>query len=249
MLFMSKNIILIPSRLAAKRLPNKPLLKIDGRSIIMHVYDKAIKCKIGKVFVATGDKKILDEVKNNGGKSIKTIQKHETGTDRIYEALNNSKITNLKYIINLQGDEPLININDIKNLVKVTIKNKCNLSTLACKISNKNIYKNKNVVKVVTSNKILYNKPTSAKNFLRLVKEKNKKNIYHHVGIYMYKLSLLKKFVKLNQTVNEKKQKLEQLRAIDNNMKIHVVLAKSKPLGIDTKQDYMEIKKLMEYKN
>ena len=246
---MSKNIILIPSRLAAKRLPNKPLLKIDGKSIIMHVYDKAIKCKIGKVFVASGDKKILEEIKKNGGRSIKTYKKHKTGTDRIYEALNNSNFSNIEYVINLQGDEPLIDINDIKNLVKITIKYKCNISTLACRIPEKKIYENENAVKVITTSKIAYSKPTNAKNFLRIIKGKKNKNIYHHIGIYMYKLSALKKFIQLNQTSNEKKQKLEQMRAIDNNIKIHVILAKTKPIGIDTKQDYMEIKKLMEYKN
>ena len=246
---MSKNIILIPSRLAAKRLPNKPLLKIDGKSLIMHVYDNAIKCKIGRVFVATGDKKILNEIKKNGGKSIKTIKKHDTGTDRIFEALKNHKLSNLEFVINLQGDEPLINIKDIKNLVKITMKNKYCISTLACKISNKKIYKNKNIVKVFTTNKISYNKASNAKNFSRTARIQKNKNIYHHIGIYMYKLSTLKKFVKLHQTNNEKKEKLEQLRAIDNNIKIHVILAKSKPIGIDTKQDYMEIKKLMEYKN
>ncbi len=245
---MSKNIILIPSRLAAKRLPNKPLLKINGKSIIMHVYHKAIKCKIGEVFVATGDTKILNEIKKNVGKYIKTRKIHKTGTDRIYEAYNKLNNSNLKYVINLQGDEPLININDIKNLVKITSKGNCNISTLACKISDKKIYKEKNVVKVLTSNKISYKKPTNVKGFSRIVENFKNKNIYHHIGIYMYKLSTLKKFVKLRQTYNEKTQKLEQLRAIDNNLKIHVVLAKSKPLGIDTKEDYIEIKKLMEYK-
>ena len=121
---MSKTIILIPSRLAATRLPNKPLLKINGISIINHVYKKAKSSKIGDVFVATGDQKIFDEVTKNGGKCILTEKNHLTGTDRIFEAYQKLKPDNVDYIINLQGDEPLIEIKDIKNLNNNAIKKK-----------------------------------------------------------------------------------------------------------------------------
>ena len=121
---MTKTIILIPSRLAATRLPNKPLLKINGISIINHVYKKAVSTKIGDVFVATGDKEIFDEVTNNGGKSILTEKQHLTGTDRIFEAYQKLKTNNIDYIINLQGDEPMIDIKDIVNLNIQAIKKK-----------------------------------------------------------------------------------------------------------------------------
>ena len=129
---MAKSIILIPSRLGATRLPNKPLLKINNKSIIMHVYEKAIECGIGDVFVTTCDDEIISEVQKNGGKSILTSKEHNTGTDRIAEALDKIKLQNeVDYIINLQGDEPLIDISDIKNLNFQTVNSNSDLATLA----------------------------------------------------------------------------------------------------------------------
>ena len=113
---MTKTIILIPSRLAATRLPNKPLLKINGLSIINHVYEKARSTKIGDVFVATGDEKIFKEVTKKGGECVLTKKEHQTGTDRIFEAYQKLKLNNVDYIINLQGDEPMIDVQDINNL-------------------------------------------------------------------------------------------------------------------------------------
>ena len=150
---MAKSIILIPSRLGATRLPNKPLLKINNKSIIMHVYEKAIECEIGDVFVTTCDEEIISEVQKNGGKSILTSKEHNTGTDRIAQALDKIKLENeVDYIINLQGDEPLIDISDIKNLNFQTVNNNSDLATLACKIDTSNLdkYSNSNIVKVVT---------------------------------------------------------------------------------------------------
>ena len=129
---MSKTIILIPSRLAATRLPNKPLLKINDISIINHVYLKAISSKIGDVFVATGDKEIFEEVRKIDGKCVLTEKEHQTGTDRIFEAYQKLGIKDVDYIINLQGDEPMIDIEDIKNLNNSAIKNKSEIATLAC---------------------------------------------------------------------------------------------------------------------
>ena len=110
---MKKTIILIPSRLSASRLPNKPLLKINNKSLINHVYEKGQSTKIGEVYVATGDNKIFEEVIKNNGKSILTKKDHLTGTDRIHEAYEQLNRKDIDYIINLQGDEPLIDTNDI----------------------------------------------------------------------------------------------------------------------------------------
>ena len=110
-----KTLIIIPSRLSATRLPGKPLLKINGLSIISHVFKKAQKANIGEVFVATEDQEIVDDVKRNGGEAILTRNDHKTGTDRIYEALKKIGKTDAEYVMNLQGDEPLMNIEDIKN--------------------------------------------------------------------------------------------------------------------------------------
>ena len=113
---MNNTIILIPSRLSATRLPNKPLLKINNTSIINHVYQKAVSAEIGDTYVATGDNKIYEEVTKNGGKCILTEKKHKTGTDRIFEAFQKLNNKEVEYVINLQGDEPMINIDDVKNI-------------------------------------------------------------------------------------------------------------------------------------
>ena len=248
---MAKSIILIPSRLGATRLPNKPLLKINNKSIIMHVYEKAIECGIGDVFVTTCDEEIISEVQKNGGKSILTSKDHNTGTDRIAEALEIIKLENeVDYIINLQGDEPLIDISDIKNLNFQTVNNNSDLATLACKIdtSEQEKYSNSNIVKVVTQEDLQKKSISKAVKFERIIDAKKNNYIYQHIGIYIYKKSILKKFVKLNQTENEKVKKLEQLRALENGINIDVTYAKTIPIGVDTKEDYVELKNLMEYK-
>jgi len=246
---MGKTIILIPSRLAATRLPNKPLLKIKNLSIISHVYQKAKLTGIGEVYVATGDKEIFKEVVENGGKCILTEKEHKTGTDRIFEAYKKLNLNNIDYVINLQGDEPMIDIEDIKNLNFKATNNKSDIATLACEIKDENIFNNRNTVKVITEKELLKNNISKAINFSREFLSNSRIKVYHHIGIYIYKVSILNKFVNLGQTQNEISQKLEQIRAIDNKISIDVVLANTKPIGVDTHEEYMEIKKLMEYKN
>ncbi len=129
-----KTLIIIPSRLAATRLPNKPLLKINGLSIISHVYKKAVATNIGDVFVATSDQEIIDDVKKNGGKAILTGNHHKTGTDRIYEALKKLEEPAVDLVLNLQGDEPLINIEDVKNLHQKMITTNSKFGTLGANI-------------------------------------------------------------------------------------------------------------------
>ena len=245
---MSNTVILIPSRLAATRLPNKPLLKINNVSIINHVYKVAESSLIGDSYVATGDKEIFEEVTKHGGKCILTKKNHKTGTDRIFEAYQELKDNNIDYIINLQGDEPMLDIGDVNDLLKKTIEKKSKISTLACQVEDKKIFFNKNIVKVTTKEQLHQNNLSAATSFKREI-DNSQKNTYHHIGIYIYNVSYLEKFVQLKQTQNEKSQKLEQLRLIDNNIEIDVGLAKTKPIGVDTVEDYLEIKKIMEYKN
>tara|TARA_B100002019_G_scaffold112511_1_gene96897 strand:- start:5 stop:739 length:735 start_codon:yes stop_codon:yes gene_type:complete len=243
-----KTLVIIPSRLSATRLPGKPLLKINGISIISHVFKKAEQANIGDVIVATEDQEIIDDVKKNGGQAVLTKKKHETGTDRIYEVLQKFDNSNIDLIMNLQGDEPLMNIEDIRNLNEQMIKNRSQLGTLASKIKDQTLYENENIVKVLTNKKLDNSNFPEAINFVRKIFE-NSENIYHHLGIYCYKKETLKNFVSFNQSSNELKNKLEQLRALDNNIKINVALAKSSPIGVDTKEDFVAIKKIMEYKS
>jgi len=232
-----KTLVIIPSRMSATRLPGKPLLKINGLSIISHVSKKAEEANIGDVIVATEDQEIIDDVRGNGFNAILTSNKHKTGTDRIHEALKISNIRDVDFIMNLQGDEPAIDIQDIVRLNDKMLKNPSHIGTLAAKIKdNKNLV-NENIVKVITENTLGEDNFPKGKSFLR--KSEQIDNIYHHIGVYCYSNDSLEKFVQLSQSKNEIENRLEQLRALDNNMDINVSLAKSSPIGVDTEEDYL----------
>ena len=241
-----KTLTIIPSRLSATRLPGKPLLKINDLSIISHVFRKAQEANIGEVIVATEDQEILDDVIKNGGRAILTGRNHKTGTDRIYEAFQKLEIKDVDLIMNLQGDEPAINIKDIISLNKKMISNQSKMGTLAAKIKDLKDLENVNIVKVITNKNLNEDEFSKAETFLRTSSKIS--NIYHHIGIYSYSTETLKKFVELNQSKNEIENRLEQLRALDNNIDIKVALADSSPIGVDTEEDYLALKKIMEYK-
>ena len=234
--------------MAASRLKGKPLLEINNIPIICHVLNKAMETGL-EAIVATEDKEIVTAVEQNGGGKVILTGNHKTGTDRIFEAFKKLKIENVDYILNLQGDEPMIDPKDIINLNKLMIKNNSDIGTLASEIKKDAILANENIVKVITEKKLENNNFVKALNFLRKSVKKENSNIYHHIGIYCYKVSVLEKLINLDQTKNEIKNRLEQLRALDNNIKINVALAKSSPIGVDTKEDYLALKKIMEYKS
>ena len=241
-----KTLTIIPSRLSATRLPGKPLLKISDISIISHVFKRAEAANIGEVIVAAEDQEIVDDVVKNGGRAILTSRNHKTGTDRIYEALQKLELEDVDLIMNLQGDEPAIDIEDIVSLNKNMVSNQSEMGTLAAKIKDLKDLDNENIVKVVTKENLNKDQFSKANKFLR--KSSEVANIYHHIGIYCYSTETLKKFVELNQSKNEIKNRLEQLRALDNNIEINVALANSSPIGVDTQEDYLALKKIMEYK-
>ena len=243
-----KTLVIIPSRLSASRLPGKPLLKINGISIISHVYKKAKEADIGDVFVAAEDQEIVEDVKKNGGEAILTSNKHKTGTDRIYEAFLKLGRTDIELVMNLQGDEPLMNVGDIQNLNNNMINTKRDLGTLAAKINDKKVFENQDIVKVITEESLDVTKFPQALNFIRKLDIENNQT-YHHLGIYCYNVEVLKRFISFKQSQNEIENRLEQLRALDNNINVNVALAKSSPVGVDTKEDFMAIKKIMEYKS
>ena len=233
--------------MSATRLPGKPLLKINGLSIISHVSKKAEEANIGDVIVAAEDQEIIEDVKRNGFNAILTSNKHKTGTDRIHEALTKSNIRDVDFVMNLQGDEPAIDVQDIVNLNHKMVLNTSNIGTLAATIKDKNNLKNENIVKVITENTLEDKNFPRGISFLR--KSEQIENIYHHIGVYCYSKDTLERFVQLNQSKNEMENRLEQLRALDNNIDINVSLAKSSPIGVDTEEDYLALKKIMEYKN
>ena len=243
-----KTLVIIPSRMSATRLPGKPLLKINGKSIISHVFKRAESAKIGEVIVAAEDKEIVNDVKENGGNAILTSKNHKTGTDRIFEALNLLNKKDIDLIMNVQGDEPDIDIDDIRNLDSKMKSNKAKIGTLAAKIHNDDIYSNQNFVKVKIKESFNQNSFPLAENFMRVIKSQENDNIYHHMGIYCYEAETLKKFISFEQSKNELENKLEQLRALDNDIDINVALANKSPVGVDTEEDYLAIKKIMKYK-
>ena len=242
---MTEIAIIIPSRLSAKRLPHKPLKIINNKEMIIHVYDAAAKANIGEVFVATPDEEIFKTVQKNGGKAIITRNEHETGTDRIFEVFEKELKKKPKFIINLQGDMPNLNPSVIKYLINHMKKNTCEIGTLASNL-NGDIEKNdNNVVKVTTEKNIEKKEFSKAVDFFRLSESSIVNPVYHHIGIYAFTNEALIRYVNLKRSKLEVKRKLEQLRALENKMRIEVGYIDQCPLSVDTEEDLKKIKKLM----
>ena len=244
---MNKIAIIIPSRLNAQRLPNKPLKLINKKEMILHVYDAAVNSKTGTVYIATPDQKIIDLVKSKGGNVIKTSDKHKTGTDRIHEVFKNNLNKNPDIIINLQGDMPNIDPQTISDLISYMEKGKCDIGTLASEFISRKEIENQNVVKVTVDGKLENKKFLNAIDFFRTNKDSSD-NPYHHVGIYAFTNKALMRYVSLKRSKLELERKLEQLRALENNMSIHVGLIETSALSVDTEEDLIEVKKIMENK-
>jgi len=238
---MKNTAIIIPSRLGAKRFPNKPLEKINNLPMIIHVIKRAKESQIGEVFVATPDDKIFDVVKENGGQPIMTKNDHLSGSDRIYEAYLNNLGDNIDLIINLQGDMPNIKPSSISKLEKLMREKKCEIGTLASVLRNKDEVKDPNIVKVQVEEDLNDKNFIYAKDFFRIKKDLRNDKIYHHIGIYAFTNVALTKYVKLSRTKLEIERKLEQMRAIENNIKIMVGFSDSSPLSVDTKEDLNKV--------
>ena len=234
--------IIIPARLASKRLPNKPLLEINSKTMIEHVWENAINSKIGTVIVATDSQKNNDVIQKRNGLAYMPSENHQSGTDRIYEALNIfDQSRAIEKIINLQGDLPTIDQFALKEVLNLLNNTEVDIGTLVAPFKDFDEMQKAQYVKAecyFKSNNI----KAKANNFTRIADREKMENLYHHVGIYSYRREALEKFVKLNQTDREKEEKLEQLRAIENNMHIEVSLINSPILGIDTQEDLDNIR-------
>jgi 3-deoxy-manno-octulosonate cytidylyltransferase (CMP-KDO synthetase) len=237
-----KILAVIPSRFNSSRLPGKPLKIIGNKTMIEHVYLRAIKIGCEKVIVATDDSRIYNHCILKKINVIMTSKKHRTGSDRVAEV---AKKFNYKWILNIQGDEPLINIKDIRRLINKTFlfekkKKFFSLSTLfflkkETNIDNPNeariLMNKKNEVIIFSRKKITY---------------KSEKNLYlKHIGVFLYKKDFLEKFSKLKKSFLEKDQSLEQLRIIENGYKIIAFKAKFFTRGVDTIKDLLYIRKLI----
>ena len=238
--------IIIPSRLNAERLPNKPLKLINNKEMILHVYDAAKNSNVGQVIVATPDKEILELIKKNNGRAVLTNSKHKTGTDRVFEVFEKQLESKPEIIINFQGDMPNLNPNEIKNLAQHMKKNLCDIGTLASHIENNHEEKDPNVVKVIADKSIASKSFARAIDFYRTTNKPLDKLTYHHVGIYAFTNKALIRYVSLKRSKLELERKLEQMRALENKMKIDVGYIDSCPLSVDTEADLKAVKKKME---
>ncbi len=241
---MNKTVIIIPSRLDASRLPNKPLELINNKEMILHVYAAAKKTN-SEVFVATPDQKIIDVINKNKGKAVLTSINHQTGTDRIYEVFKGHLNSEPNLIINLQGDMPNIESQAISDLINYMQQGNCDIGTLASSFSSDNELADENNVKVAVKDQLIAGKFSEAIDFFR-VDEKKYQNYYHHVGIYAFTNKALVRYVSLQRSKLELERRLEQLRALENSMSIHVGYINSSPLSVDTMNDLMEVRKIME---
>ena len=248
MINQNNTAIFIPTRLAATRLPNKPLEMINDQPMIIHVWERAMNASLGRVIVATDSNEIANIVKNQGGEFVITTQNHQSGSDRIYEALIESDTDNkIEYIVNLQGDLPNILTENLRSVLYILQNDDYNIGTLVSKIESNSDLENKNIVKAVCD----FNendKITGAIDFIRSNDQSLKNLLFHHIGVYSYRRKSLSDFIKLPQSSREISLKLEQLRALDNNMKIGAALIDNLPLGVDTHEDLNLIRKIMEEK-
>ena len=243
---MKNTAIIIPTRLRAKRFPNKPLAKINNIPMIIHVLNRAKETNIGEVFVATPDDEILQLVKENGGNAFLTKENHSSGSDRVYEVYEKKfKNSNVDLIINLQGDMPNISPESISKLEKLMRTNKCDIGTLASEIENEKEISDPNVVKLQTFKDIESNGFVDVKDFFRIKKDLTDEKIYHHIGIYAFTNIALTKYVKLSRSKLEIKRNLEQMRAMENKLVIKTGLSNSAPMGVDTEEDLQKIIRMM----
>ncbi len=229
---MSRTIVLIPARMASTRLPGKPLADIHGLPMIVHVLRRAAEAGVGEAVVATDSEAVQTAVEKSGGRAIMTGGHHQSGSDRIFEALQAlDPEGRIGTIINVQGDLPTIAPADIRAALKPLADPAVDIATLAAAIHDPADLTNPNVVKV--SGATISPGLMRGEIFTRADAEGAGPH-YHHIGLYAYRRAALERFVKLPPSANEQRERLEQLRALDNGMRIDVAIVKSVPLGVDT---------------
>ena len=230
-----KIIIIIPARLRSSRLSKKLLRTIHGKPMIQRVAERAKNLGFKDVIVATDSKEIFCLCEQTRIRVVMSLKKHKSGTDRVYEAYELQK-EKYDIIINLQGDLPLFDRNLLDGLIKLFDDDKVQIGTAVCNLENDEV-EDENIVKakVLLENNIGY-----VKDFKRKIS--SKLNYYHHIGVYAFRPKVLKKFINLNQSKNEVQRKLEQLRAMDNNLKIKTVKVDYNPPSVDTINDLRKIR-------
>ena len=233
---MADVLILIPARMSATRLPGKPLADIAGEPMILHVLRRAQAAAIGPVVVATDSADIATIVDKAGGQAVLTRADHASGSDRIFEALGKvDSARRAKIIVNVQGDLPTLPAADIAAALRPLADEAVDIATLAAEIKLAEERANPNVVKVVGTP--VAPSRLRALYFTRATAPAGDGPLYHHIGLYAFRRAALERFVKLPPSPLERREKLEQLRALEAGMRIDVELVDAVPLGVDTPED------------
>ncbi|MCS6877310.1 MAG: 3-deoxy-manno-octulosonate cytidylyltransferase [Geminicoccaceae bacterium] len=243
----SRTIVLIPARLAATRLPGKPLAAIAGEPMIVHVWRRAVEADLGRVVVAAADPPIAEAVARAGGEAVVVPDELPSGTDRIFRALLRlDPERRFARIVNLQGDLPTIDPADLARVVEPLERLGCDLSTLAVESADPEDRARFQVVKVIPS--FLPEDPTLARAlyFTRAPAPWGEGPIWHHIGVYAFTRAALERFCALAPSPLERREKLEQLRALEAGMTIGVKLVASAPFGVDTPEDLERARRVLE---
>ena len=238
----------IPARYASSRFEGKPLKEIDGHPMIEWVYKRAVNADIDDLVVATDDERIYNVVKNFGGNAVMTSKEHENGTSRIMEVIAAPEYAEFDFAINIQGDEPLIDVNSINLLADSYRREKSEIVTLKKEISERWEIENPNVVKVVTDfndNAIYFSRWA-----IPYERDRNESlKYYKHIGIYGYTLKFLRELKSLKEGILEKSESLEQLRFIENGYKIKVLKTDAAVIGVDTPEDLKIVEEYVKKNN
>lgn len=236
---------IIPARYESTRFPGKPLVNIHGKSMIQRVYEQCVKAKLDQVIVATDDERIYTHVKGFNGEVVMTSSEHQSGTDRIAEAADKLNLDSTSIIINIQGDEPFISPDDIKQVGECFTDESVQIATLIKKISDLETLTNPNTPKVVLgANKQALYFSREAIPHLRGVDKKDwldQQNYFQHIGIYAFKRSVLNEITKLKSSHLEKCEGLEQLRWLENGYTIQTSETKLECVAVDTPEDLKRI--------
>lgn len=238
------NLIVIPARMQATRLPGKPLADIAGTPMIVHVWRRAVAAKAGDVIVATDSEEIADAVTAAGGKAIMTRADHASGSDRVFEAVTKADPgQRAGIIVNLQGDLPTLDPDLVTRCLAPLSDPEVDIATLTAVITEPEERTNPNVVKVVGTP--IADHRLRALYFTRASAPSGDGPLYHHIGIYAYRRASLERFVSLPPSPLEKREKLEQLRALEAGMRIDVAIVDTVPLGVDTPADLERARSLI----
>lgn len=243
---MASAIIIIPARMRATRLPGKPLADIAGEPMIVHVWRRACAAEAGRVVVAADTEEIIAAVREAGGEAVLTRADHASGSDRVYEALNRiDPDAEAGVVVNLQGDLPTLDPRLVTECLAPLADRSVHIATLAAKITDPREGDNPNVVKIVGTPVGQPAGRLRALYFTRAPAPYGEGPRYHHIGIYAYRRSALERFVSLRPSPLEEREKLEQLRALEDGMRIDAAIVDTVPLGVDTPADLERARSLL----